>query len=211
MIMARSGEELGECGTREERYCSVLRIESCGRRTTTLNVVSLDDDWPAQLAILAAVFSSHASWRSHCQKKNYGQQAPPSRLSNSYASAGAAALLVSLSDALIHRFSPGAYTELIESDPIGVIQPILANISFLGAGTIFRLPTKQHDEGLTTGASLLLSGAIGISVALRQFVLAVAVTVLTLARTAWHGLYKDGESTRRPMKDEFGGGFFAIN
>lgn len=95
--------------------------------------------------------------------------------------AGAAALLVGLSDALLYRFSPGAYTDLIESDPIRVIQAIIAGISFLGAGTIFRHPKKQHVEGLTTAASLLLSGAIGISVALRQFVLAVAVTVLTLA------------------------------
>ena len=94
--------------------------------------------------------------------------------------AGAAALLVGLSDALIHRFSPGAYTELIESDPIRVIQAIIAGISFLGAGTIFRHPKKQHVEGLTTAASLLFSGAIGICVALRQFVLALAVTLLTL-------------------------------
>lgn len=94
--------------------------------------------------------------------------------------AGAAALLVGLSDALIHRFSPGAYTELIESDPIRVIQAIIAGISFLGAGTIFRHPKKQHVEGLTTAGSLLFSGAIGICVALRQFVLALAVTLLTL-------------------------------
>jgi uncharacterized membrane protein YhiD involved in acid resistance len=33
---------------------------------------------------------------------------------------------------------------------------------------------------LTTAASLLFSGAIGICVALRQFVLAVAVTLLTI-------------------------------
>jgi putative Mg2+ transporter-C (MgtC) family protein len=94
--------------------------------------------------------------------------------------AGAAALLVGLSDALINRFNPGAYTDLIQSDPIRVIQAIIAGISFLGAGTIFRHPKKQHVEGLTTAASLLFSGAIGICVALRQFVLAVAVTLLTL-------------------------------
>ena len=41
-------------------------------------------------------------------------------------------------------------------------------------------PKKQQVEGLTTAASLLFSGAIGICVALRQFVLAVAVTLLTL-------------------------------
>ena len=94
--------------------------------------------------------------------------------------AGAASLLVGLSDALVDRFNTGPYTHMISSDPIRVIQAIIAGISFLGAGTIFRHPRKQHVEGLTTAASLLFSGAIGICVALRQFVLAVAVTLLTI-------------------------------
>lgn len=94
--------------------------------------------------------------------------------------AGAASLLVGLSDALVDRFNTGPYADMISSDPIRVIQAIIAGISFLGAGTIFRHPRKQHVEGLTTAASLLFSGAIGICVALRQFVLAVAVTLLTI-------------------------------
>ncbi len=95
--------------------------------------------------------------------------------------AGAAALLVGVSDVLLNRFSPDMYTtDLIQSDPIRVIQAIIAGISFLGAGTIFKHPRKQHVEGLTTAASLLFSGAIGICVALQQFVLAVAVTLLTV-------------------------------
>lgn len=94
--------------------------------------------------------------------------------------AGAAALLVGLSDALVERFQTGPYGELIESDPIRVIQAIIAGISFLGAGTIFRHGHSNHVEGLTTAAALLFSGAIGIAVALRQFGLAVAVTILTV-------------------------------
>jgi putative Mg2+ transporter-C (MgtC) family protein len=35
-------------------------------------------------------------------------------------------------------------------------------------------------EGLTTAASLLLTGGIGIAVALRQFVIAVGITLLTI-------------------------------
>jgi hypothetical protein len=43
-------------------------------------------------------------------------------------------------------------------DPVRVIQAIIAGISFLASGTIFRHPKKQHVEGLTTAASLLFSG-----------------------------------------------------
>jgi putative Mg2+ transporter-C (MgtC) family protein len=136
-------------------------------------------NWPAQLAILAEVFVAMILGGIIGIERSTANK--PAGFRTHMLVAGAAALLVGLSDALIYRFSPGAYTDLIESDPIRVIQAIIAGISFLGAGTIFRHPKKQHVEGLTTAASLLLSGAIGISVALRQFVLAVAVTVLTLA------------------------------
>ena len=135
-------------------------------------------NWPAQLAILAEVFLAMLLGGVIGIERTTANK--PAGFRTHMLVAGAAALLVGLSDALIHRFSPGAYTELIESDPIRVIQAIIAGISFLGAGTIFRHPKKQHVEGLTTAASLLFSGAIGICVALRQFVLAVAVTVLTL-------------------------------
>jgi putative Mg2+ transporter-C (MgtC) family protein len=136
-------------------------------------------NWPAQLAVLAEVFLAMLLGGIIGIERTTANK--PAGFRTHMLVAGAAALLVGLSDALIYRFSPGAYVDLIESDPIRVIQAIIAGISFLGAGTIFRHPKKQHVEGLTTAASLLLSGAIGISVALRQFVLAVAVTVLTLA------------------------------
>jgi len=50
---------------------------------------------------------------------------------------------------------------------------------FLGAGTIFHARSGSI-EGLTTAASILLVSAIGIAVALNQFVLALSVTVLAL-------------------------------
>jgi putative Mg2+ transporter-C (MgtC) family protein len=136
-------------------------------------------NWPAQLAILAEVLLAMLLGGIIGIERTAANK--PAGFRTHMLVAGAAALLVGLSDALVHRFTTGAYVDLIESDPIRVIQAVIAGISFLGAGTIFRHPKKQHVEGLTTAASLLLSGAIGISVALRQFVLAVAVTVLTLA------------------------------
>ncbi|HEX8494598.1 MAG TPA: MgtC/SapB family protein [Pyrinomonadaceae bacterium] len=93
--------------------------------------------------------------------------------------AGAAALLVGLGDALLHRFNIGA-NEYLRSDPIRIVEAIVTGISFLGAGTIFRRERGEQVEGLTTAASILLCSAIGIAVALRQFVLAAGTTVLAL-------------------------------
>jgi putative Mg2+ transporter-C (MgtC) family protein len=135
-------------------------------------------NWPAQLAILAEVFLAMILGGVIGIERTTANK--PAGFRTHMLVAGAAALLVGLSDALVQRFSAGAYAGMIQSDPIRVIQAIIAGISFLGAGTIFRHPKKQHVEGITTAASLLFSGAIGICVALRQFVLAVAVTLLTL-------------------------------
>jgi putative Mg2+ transporter-C (MgtC) family protein len=59
-----------------------------------------------------------------------------------------------------------------------IVGAIITGISFLGAGTIFRHETQV--EGLTTAASLLLCGAIGMAVALHQFIIAVGITLLNL-------------------------------
>lgn len=93
--------------------------------------------------------------------------------------AGAAALLVGLGDALVHRFNIGA-NEYLRSDPIRIVEAIITGISFLGAGTIFRRERGEQVEGLTTASSILLCSAVGIAVALRQFLLAAGTTVLAL-------------------------------
>lgn len=93
--------------------------------------------------------------------------------------AGAAALLVGLADVmLVHYIVPGE--SKITADPIRITEAIVTGISFLGAGTIFRRDASDQVQGLTTAASILLCAAVGISVALRQFILAIGVTILAL-------------------------------
>ncbi|HKY30671.1 MAG TPA: MgtC/SapB family protein [Pyrinomonadaceae bacterium] len=92
--------------------------------------------------------------------------------------AGASALLVGLGDTLMRRYMGGGTNASV--DPIRIVEAIVTGISFLGAGTIFRRSESEQVQGLTTAASILLCAAIGISVALRQFVLAVGVTVLAI-------------------------------
>jgi putative Mg2+ transporter-C (MgtC) family protein len=105
--------------------------------------------------------------------------------------AGAAALLTGLGYILVSQ--TGIEETFIQTDPIRIIEAIITGVTFLGTGTIIRHRGKNQVEGLTTAASLLLAAAVGISVALQQFVLAsgaTAIVILTL-----HGL-KLGEERK---------------
>ncbi|HYJ19232.1 MAG TPA: MgtC/SapB family protein, partial [Burkholderiales bacterium] len=94
--------------------------------------------------------------------------------------AGASALLVGMGETLVAKFAEDAGHELIQADPFRIIGAVVSGVSFLGAGTIFR-GGRQHVEGLTTAASLLISASIGVAVGSRQWITAIGVTLLTLA------------------------------
>ncbi len=91
-----------------------------------------------------------------------------------------AALLVSLGGVMVERFSTGISPAILRFDPMGLIGAIITGVSFLCAGTIFRLESQQRVEGLTTSATLLMAGTLGICVALREFLLATMVTLLVV-------------------------------
>ena len=66
-------------------------------------------------------------------------------------------------------------------DPLRVAAAIVTGVSFLGAGTIF----KGHADGskvggLTTAATIWLSAAVGVAVALGQLIVAIGITVIAL-------------------------------
>ncbi len=91
---------------------------------------------------------------------------------------GAAALLVGLSNVIVGAALVD--NTRIQTDPVRVLEAIIAGISFLGAGTIFRRRESDVTEGLTTAASLLFVAGIGASVAVGQLLLAVCATLLAL-------------------------------
>lgn len=92
--------------------------------------------------------------------------------------AGACALIVGLGASLLRTFasdSPG----LVQADPFRLVGGIVTALGFIGAGTIFR--REGHGvEGLTTAASLLFSGGIGVCAAVQQWWLAIGTTLLAL-------------------------------
>ncbi len=68
--------------------------------------------------------------------------------------------------------------EHIRTDPIRVIEAVTAGVAFLAAGSIFTSGDKVR--GLTTGASLWLGGAVGVSCGLGKLTLAFIATAATL-------------------------------
>ena len=91
----------------------------------------------------------------------------------------AALLFVRLAQLVIND-TEVAHPGLVQADPSRAIEAIVAGISFLGAGTIFRDRTGQRSQGLTTAASLLITASIGIAVAVDRYLIAIGVTLMTL-------------------------------
>lgn len=94
--------------------------------------------------------------------------------------AGAAALLVSLSNTAVEHFTADVGSNLVRTDPIRILEAVIAGVSFLGAGTIIRRRSDQEVEGLTTAASMLFVAAIGVCIGLEQWLLGIGATVLGL-------------------------------
>lgn len=98
--------------------------------------------------------------------------------------AGSAAVFVVLGEILIRSYENGIPTDnIVRSDPLRLIDAVITGVSFLGAGTIIQRSREHHRqevEGLTTAASLLMSAAIGVAIAIGQFWLGVGVAVVSL-------------------------------
>lgn len=67
-----------------------------------------------------------------------------------------------------------AFGETVQADPLRVIEAVVAGIAFLGAGAIIQ--GRGQVKGITTGASMWVSGAIGIATGLGHYTLAALTT-----------------------------------
>lgn len=92
---------------------------------------------------------------------------------------GATCLIVSLTGPLIEFFDIFYPDGFIRTDPIRVLEAVVVGISFIGAGTIIK-ESRGHVVGLTTAATLLYCCAVGISTALKQYILAIGVVLLVI-------------------------------
>jgi putative Mg2+ transporter-C (MgtC) family protein len=87
-------------------------------------------------------------------------------------------MLVALGAALFVLFPVEAGMEL--ADLSRVIQGVATGIGFIGAGTILKRAENEQVQGLTTAATIWLTGAIGMAVGAGQLWLPIVCTV-----TAW--------------------------
>lgn len=93
--------------------------------------------------------------------------------------AGLAALIVLVGEYFIGHVE----SDIIRrsgADPTRIIHAIITGISILGAGTIIRGAQGNHVEGLTTAASILFAGGVGIAAAVNMYVIACGATILAL-------------------------------
>ncbi|MFT4532646.1 MAG: putative Mg2+ transporter-C (MgtC) family protein [Candidatus Saccharimonadales bacterium] len=95
---------------------------------------------------------------------------------------GAAALVMSLSTLVINEFAENFGN--VQSDPVRVIEAIIVGISFIGAGTVLKSEKDHNVYYLTTAASILFASAIGITVGLERYMLALGLTILVVTINA---------------------------
>lgn len=132
-------------------------------------------DWNMQVQILAEILlAAFLASLIGLERELAGK---PAGLRTHMLVGASATLLIALGNIVVSEFEfPG----FVQTDPIRIIQAIIVGISFLGAGTILQREHEGKVEGLTTSASLLAVAAIGISVALRLFILSIATTAIIL-------------------------------
>lgn len=63
-------------------------------------------------------------------------------------------------------------------DPTRIVEGIIGGIGFLGAGCIIQ--SRGNVQGITTGASIWISGAVGVACGIGTLALAGMVTLLAL-------------------------------
>lgn len=138
-----------------------------------------DLNWQSELWILLDVFIAMILGGMVGLERE--QQQKPAGLRTHMLIAGAANVLVFLGISLSEASIATMKDTVIGVDPIRIIQAIIVGVSFIGAGTIFKSEKGGETiKYLTTAASILFSTAIGISVALNHYVLAVGITLIVL-------------------------------
>lgn len=68
--------------------------------------------------------------------------------------------------------------EVVRIDSLRIIEAVVGGVAFLGAGAIIR--AGADIKGLTTGASLWMSGAVGVACGGGYFIVAVIAAVLAV-------------------------------
>jgi putative Mg2+ transporter-C (MgtC) family protein len=80
--------------------------------------------------------------------------------------------------------NPDAASRVVQ----GIIQGVMAGISFIGAGVVLRDPEAQTVQGLTTAATVWMTAALGIACGLggwRSVAIALPIALALLVVVPW--------------------------
>ena len=93
--------------------------------------------------------------------------------------------------------SPDAASRVVQ----GIIQGVMAGVSFIGAGVILRDPKAQTVDNLTTAAIVWVAAALGVACGLaawRSVVIALAVALALLVAVFWLEIAFSKDSKDKP-------------
>jgi putative Mg2+ transporter-C (MgtC) family protein len=97
---------------------------------------------------------------------------------------GASAVAVAAIEVPGMSENPDAMSRVVQ----GIIQGVMAGISFIGAGVILRDPRERTVEGLTTAATVWVTAALGIACGLGKWdvvLIGGAIALLLLVAAPW--------------------------
>ena len=94
--------------------------------------------------------------------------------------AGAAALIVKLSEISVIYFQEFLTRDILQLDPTRIFVAVVTGISFLGAGTIIRQGSGRRIEGLTTAATIWAVAAIGLAAGAGLYLISGVTTALVV-------------------------------
>ncbi|SME92454.1 putative Mg2+ transporter-C (MgtC) family protein [Tistlia consotensis] len=86
------------------------------------------------------------------------------------------------------------------ADPIRVVEAVLTGVAFLGAGTIIR--ASRRLEGVTTGASIWLVGAVGIACGGGFYELALIGTAMAVLVLTGLGMVERRVGPKRRRREQ---------
>lgn len=133
-------------------------------------------DWTCQLEHLGIIVMAGLAGGMIGLEREFAKK--PAGLRTHIFVAASAALLLVLAQSLVDHFQRNGNDARIQTDPLRVIEAVVVGVSFLGAGTIWR--TGANVRGLTTAASLLVTAAMGLAMAAREFVLAFGTALFAV-------------------------------
>lgn len=94
--------------------------------------------------------------------------------------AGAASLLLGIGTLWAAQDRTPTDGLQLTSDPLRLIEAVVAGVAFIGGGTIFSRRGAGSVDGITTAASLLMVAVVGVAAGLRYYFLAGAATGVSL-------------------------------